>query len=262
MGSTNKTTHYGLPQWIGTDKPTFLGDLNDAFKNIDTAIFNADNIATDVQSSITTLTEKVTAVENGVDTSNAAVRNLETNVNNNQIAITQLQQNVASNTQAVNALERIVDANQTANKWETFNATISPTLTLGNSTQDSVQVNTANSFGIIEWNPFLKLMNLYCRLEFASGQRFNTSGSSDGTISELMSFSDLPFDIKSERFIRGGLIYAYYDNTNQFTSLNQSFYLTPQGTNGFTVNPKSYSAHMSPNAQVRNLVISRLIVIN
>ena len=31
MGATNRTANYDLPQWIGTDKPTFLGDLNDAF---------------------------------------------------------------------------------------------------------------------------------------------------------------------------------------------------------------------------------------
>lgn len=35
MGSTNKTTNLQLPQWIGTDKPTFLGDFNDAFLKID-----------------------------------------------------------------------------------------------------------------------------------------------------------------------------------------------------------------------------------
>ena len=38
MASTNKTTHYDLPQWIGTDKPTFLGDLNGAFSTIDTQL--------------------------------------------------------------------------------------------------------------------------------------------------------------------------------------------------------------------------------
>ena len=35
MGSTNKTQYLELPQWIGTDKPTFLGDFNDAFLKID-----------------------------------------------------------------------------------------------------------------------------------------------------------------------------------------------------------------------------------
>lgn len=35
MSHTNSTTNYGLPQWIGSDKPTFLGDFNSAFNTID-----------------------------------------------------------------------------------------------------------------------------------------------------------------------------------------------------------------------------------
>lgn len=46
MASTNKTTNYDLPQWIGTDKPTFLGDLNNAFLTIDTNMKNNKDTAT------------------------------------------------------------------------------------------------------------------------------------------------------------------------------------------------------------------------
>ena len=35
MSATNQTTTLNLPQWVGSDKPTFLGDLNNAFSNID-----------------------------------------------------------------------------------------------------------------------------------------------------------------------------------------------------------------------------------
>lgn len=43
MSYTNSTPNYNLPQWIGTDKPTFLGDFNGAFSAIDTAMKdNAD----------------------------------------------------------------------------------------------------------------------------------------------------------------------------------------------------------------------------
>ena len=37
MGYTNKTSHYDLPQWIAGDKPSWLGDVNTAMLNIDTA---------------------------------------------------------------------------------------------------------------------------------------------------------------------------------------------------------------------------------
>lgn len=43
MSYTNSTPNYDLPQWIGTDKPTFLGDFNSAFSAIDTQMkANAD----------------------------------------------------------------------------------------------------------------------------------------------------------------------------------------------------------------------------
>lgn len=38
MGHTNQTANYNLPQFVGTDKPSWLGDINDAFATIDTAI--------------------------------------------------------------------------------------------------------------------------------------------------------------------------------------------------------------------------------
>lgn len=41
MSFTNKTPNYNLPQWLGTDKPSWLVDVNGAFSSIDTAIKNA-----------------------------------------------------------------------------------------------------------------------------------------------------------------------------------------------------------------------------
>lgn len=38
MSSTNKTTHYNLPQFIGSDIPTWLGDFNSAMTAIDSGI--------------------------------------------------------------------------------------------------------------------------------------------------------------------------------------------------------------------------------
>ena len=35
MSHTNHTTNYNLPQFIGSDKASWLGDLNPAFETID-----------------------------------------------------------------------------------------------------------------------------------------------------------------------------------------------------------------------------------
>lgn len=45
MSSTNKTTNYELSQYIGSDKPTYLGDYNSDMLKIDTQMkTNANNI--------------------------------------------------------------------------------------------------------------------------------------------------------------------------------------------------------------------------
>ncbi len=41
MGSTAKTPNYQLPQFVATDKPTWLGDVNKAMLDIDTGIAEA-----------------------------------------------------------------------------------------------------------------------------------------------------------------------------------------------------------------------------
>ena len=45
MGHTNSTVNYNLPQFVGTDKPSWLGDVNGAFLAIDTAIAEAKSQA-------------------------------------------------------------------------------------------------------------------------------------------------------------------------------------------------------------------------
>ena len=64
MSHTNTTPNFNLPQFVGTDKPAWLTDINQAFSNIDTAIKSAkDNAdtaggsATTANNSIGTLTD-------------------------------------------------------------------------------------------------------------------------------------------------------------------------------------------------------------
>lgn len=45
MSSTNKTANFKLSQFIGTDKPTFLGDYNNDMQTIDGTLFTASQTA-------------------------------------------------------------------------------------------------------------------------------------------------------------------------------------------------------------------------
>lgn len=46
MSHTNSTTNYNLPQFVTTDKPAWLTDINGAFSDIDSAIHTAQGDAT------------------------------------------------------------------------------------------------------------------------------------------------------------------------------------------------------------------------
>lgn len=50
MSHTNKTTHYNLPQFIGGDKASWLGDLNPAFNTIDGELYAINTTASDADS--------------------------------------------------------------------------------------------------------------------------------------------------------------------------------------------------------------------
>ena len=59
MGHTNQTANYNLPQFVGTDKPSWLGDINDAFAAIDTAIAAAASEASTADGKADALTTTV-----------------------------------------------------------------------------------------------------------------------------------------------------------------------------------------------------------
>ena len=45
MAHTNQTGHYNLPQFVGSDIPSWLVDVNQAYAEIDSAIYAAKNTA-------------------------------------------------------------------------------------------------------------------------------------------------------------------------------------------------------------------------
>lgn len=95
MSYTNKTPYYKLPQYIGTDKPTYLGDFNGAMVAIDTAMHNNATAASGAQSTADTanaLASSASTQANNANTIAVEAKNAsETNATN----ITALQEKVA-----------------------------------------------------------------------------------------------------------------------------------------------------------------------
>ena len=73
--STNKTTHYELSQFVGSDKPSWLNDINSDMTKIDTAINTAKTTA---DGAATAAGNAQTAAENAQGTANTAVTNAAT----------------------------------------------------------------------------------------------------------------------------------------------------------------------------------------
>lgn len=86
MSFTNHTPNYNLPQYVGTDKPTFLGDFNNAMSTIDTALHNNEQNAGEglaelqqAQAALTETQETLTEVQTEV----ANVSGIAATVNQN-----------------------------------------------------------------------------------------------------------------------------------------------------------------------------------
>lgn len=113
MASTNKTTNYNLSQFIGSDKPTYLGDYNSDMLKIDAQMkTNADNVAT-----------AISGIETATATANSANQTAQTaNTTANSASATASEANTnASNAQSTanSALATATTAQSTANTANT-----------------------------------------------------------------------------------------------------------------------------------------------
>lgn len=131
MGHTNSTANLSLPQFIGTDKPTWLGDVNGAFGAIDTAVgtinadilavdAKADNAVADASSAVTVANNASTTAGNAsttATTANNIANNALTVANNADGHTNQLEQKIGlladlhttDKTSIVNAINEVAD---------------------------------------------------------------------------------------------------------------------------------------------------------
>lgn len=103
MSHTNSTTNYNLPQFVGTDKPAWLGDINPAMTAIDTAIKSAkdagdtaDGKATQAQATADGVATNVGNLTTTVSTLSNTVTAQGGDINNNATNIAQLNSNLNS----------------------------------------------------------------------------------------------------------------------------------------------------------------------
>ena len=132
MAFTNQTAHYSLPQWVGDDKPTFLVDLNGAYADIDTGIYEAKQEGLQGQADAATVDGRVTGVVNRVET-------LETDNLTNKQNINSLETTVAGQGGSINTINSLIGYGEPTTQDKTIIGAINelageiPSGTLGQS---------------------------------------------------------------------------------------------------------------------------------
>ena len=90
MGATNRTQNYNLPQFVGSDKPTWLGDFNGAMSSIDTQMKANNDLGT------TANTTANTALENSASAQSTATSAQSTATGAQETATTALNKSLAN----------------------------------------------------------------------------------------------------------------------------------------------------------------------
>lgn len=80
MSSTKKTTYYKLSQYIGTDKPTYLGDYNSDMSKIDAGIHGVQETATTANQTAGSAEAIAQTALGNTKTNTTDIKNLQSNV--------------------------------------------------------------------------------------------------------------------------------------------------------------------------------------
>lgn len=110
MASTNKTTHYELSQYVGSDKPTYLTDYNTDMYNIDAGIYGAKSLADTNAGAIGDLSNLSTTAQNNLV---SAINEVDGDVATNTANISTNTHNIDTNTTAIGTLANLTTSSKT-----------------------------------------------------------------------------------------------------------------------------------------------------
>lgn len=165
MSSTNKTTNYKLSQYIGTDKPTYLGDYNGDMLKIDNQMkANADSaasatsaagaaqaVASDVSKSVQNLNDSVTA-------NSAEIASLKTKNAQQDVSIQNATNTASSANNKANQNEQNITDINTRNQW-----------IQGINIHNTGLPNYSKGSWNCSYNRFSGLLNINGQIEFSQG---------------------------------------------------------------------------------------------
>lgn len=109
MGSTNKTTNYGLSQFIASDKPAWLVDYNGDMEKIDVVMEENKQSAEGNSTKITQIETNLEQVTQTVQNQGTTLQEYGTTLTQHTTLIGQNSQNISQLQGSVDALEELVD---------------------------------------------------------------------------------------------------------------------------------------------------------
>ena len=159
MSSTNKTNYYKLSQYIGTDKPTYLGDYNSDMSKIDAGIHEVQETATtanqtagSAEAKVTALSPSVEALQNDMSGVKASVQSLTVDNAQNKKDLGTLKEEVSSvKTTANGAQSQVTNLNADIEK------TLKDTVTLVNGLRGTVNAGYNAKMNLISINGHLSV---------------------------------------------------------------------------------------------------------
>lgn len=81
MGATNRTTNYNLPQFVGSDKPTWLGDFNGAMNSIDGQMKTNNDLGALAKTTADTAVANAETAQNTANSAQTTANSAETTAN-------------------------------------------------------------------------------------------------------------------------------------------------------------------------------------
>lgn len=162
MSSTNKTTYYELSQYVGSDKPTYLGDYNADMLKIDTGLHAAADAADTAVTTANAANSAATSASTTASTALSTAQSASSTASQAQTTAETASTNATAAMSAASAAETAAAANTITNLAPAYDATL--TYNVGDlvsyiDSQGSgklykciVAVTTPEAFNINKWD--------------------------------------------------------------------------------------------------------------
>lgn len=165
MSSTNKTPNYKLSQYIGTDKPTYLGDYNGDMLKIDNQLkenadsaSNAASAAGAAQAVAEKASQSVQSLNDSVTANSADIASLKTKNAQQDSSIQNASNTASSSLNKANQNEHNITEINTRNQWMQ-----------GTNIHNTGLPNYSKGSWNCSYNRFSGLLNIIGQIELSQG---------------------------------------------------------------------------------------------